>query len=66
MKNMGLADRIARLIAVAAIAIAWRLGYLSETTAVVMGVVALAFLLTSLVGVCPAYIPFRFSTRSRA
>lgn len=63
LKNMGTADRTIRLLVVLAIAIAYALGHLSGTWALVLGVVALAFLVTSLAGTCPAYLPFGLSTR---
>jgi hypothetical protein len=62
---MGTTDRAIRLSIVAAIAIAYALGYLGGALAVVLGVVALAFLVTSIVGTCPAYLPFGISTRPR-
>lgn len=61
-KNMGNLDRAFRLIVVMAIGIAYLMGALSGTLAIVLGVVAAAFLLTSLVGTCPAYLPFGLST----
>jgi hypothetical protein len=64
-KNMGNLDRALRLIVVVAIAIAYLMGMLSGTIAIILGVVAAAFLLTSLVGTCPAYLPFGLSTRGR-
>ena len=64
-KNMGNLDRALRLIFVVAIAIAYLMGMLSGTIAIILGVVAAAFLLTSLVGTCPAYLPFGLSTRGR-
>lgn len=65
MQNMGTTDRAIRLTLVAAIAIAYALGYLAGPLALVLGIVALAFLVTSVVGTCPAYLPFGFSTRPR-
>jgi hypothetical protein len=65
-KNMGSADRMLRLLVVIAIVAAYGLGYLSGTAAIVLGVVASVLFLTSLVGTCPAYLPFGFSTRGRA
>lgn len=65
MKNMGTADRYIRLSIVAAIAAAYLFGYLGGALALVLGVVALAFLVTSVVGTCPAYLPFGISTRPR-
>jgi hypothetical protein len=64
-KNMGNLDRAVRLVVVLAIGIAYLMGQLSGTLAIVLGVVAVAFLLTSLVGTCPAYLPFGLSTRSK-
>lgn len=64
-KNMGNLDRAVRLFVVLAIGIAYLMGQLSGTLAIVLGAVAVAFLLTSLVGTCPAYLPFGLSTRSK-
>lgn len=64
-KNMGSFDRAFRLIVVVAIGIAYLAGALSGTLATVLGVVAAVFLLTSLVGTCPAYLPFGLSTRDK-
>ena len=64
-KNMGNFDRAFRLIIVVAIGAAYLMGALSGTPAIVLGVVAAAFLLTSIVGTCPAYLPFGLSTRGK-
>jgi Protein of unknown function (DUF2892) len=64
-KNMGNLDRAFRLIVVMAIGVAYLMGQLSGTLAIVLGIVAAAFLLTSLVGTCPAYLPFGLSTRGK-
>ncbi len=64
-KNMGNLDRALRLIVVLAIGIAYLMGALSGILAIVLGIVAAAFLLTSLVGTCPAYLPFGLSTRGK-
>jgi hypothetical protein len=63
IKNMGNLDRIIRLTIVLAIGVAFALGKISGLLALVLGVVGLAFLLTSLVGTCPIYLPFGLSTR---
>lgn len=64
-KNMGNLDRAFRLLVVLAIGAAYLMGALSGTLAIVFGVVAAAFLLTSLIGTCPAYLPFGLSTRGK-
>ena len=63
IKNMGSLDRIIRLTIVLAIGVAFALGKISGVIALVLGVMGLAFLLTSLVGTCPIYLPFGLSTR---
>jgi hypothetical protein len=64
-KNMGNIDRVLRLSVVIAIAVAYLMGSLSGTLAIALAIVATAFLLTSLVGTCPMYLPFGLSTRGR-
>ncbi len=63
--NMGTADRLIRAVVVVAIAALYFTGKIGGTLAIVLGVVAVVFLLTSLVGVCPAYLPFGLSTCRR-
>lgn len=65
-KNMGTADRVVRILIALAIAVLYFTGTISGTLAIVLGIVAIAFLLTSLVGWCPSYLPFGLSTRKRA
>jgi hypothetical protein len=65
MKNMGTPDRIIRLLAAMAIAAAYALGFIGGTLAIVLGVVAAILMLTSLVAICPAYLPFGLSTRQQ-
>lgn len=62
-KNMGTVDRVIRLAIVVIIAALYFAGQLSGTVAIVLGVVAVAFLGTSLIGWCPTYVPFGISTR---
>ncbi len=62
-KNMGTADRAIRTLVALAIAVLYFTGRISGTLAIVLGIVAVAFLVTSLVGRCPGYLPFGLSTR---
>lgn len=62
-KNMGTVDRVIRLAIVVIIVALYYAGQLSGTVAIVLGVVAVAFLGTSLIGWCPTYVPFGISTR---
>lgn len=65
-KNMGTADRLIRTVIAVVIAVLYFTGTISGTLAVVLGVVAIAFLATSLVGWCPLYVPFKISTKKKA
>lgn len=62
-KNMGTTDKIIRLIVVVIIAGLYLTGKLSGTLGIILGIVALAFLVTSLLGWCPIYQPFKITTR---
>ncbi len=62
-QNMGTIDRLARFILAIIIGILYVTGQISGTAAIVLGVIAVAFILTSAVGHCPAYIPLKFSTK---
>ena len=62
-KNMGTADRGIRILIALVIAALYFTGRISGTVAIVLGIVAIAFFVTSLVGWCPSYLPFGLSTR---
>ena len=62
-KNMGTADKIIRLVVVAIIAALYFAGQITGTAAIILGIVAVAFLMTSLIGWCPTYVPFGISTK---
>lgn len=62
-KNMGTVDRVIRVVLALAIAVLYYTGKISGTLAIVLGVVAIVFVLTSLAGRCPGYLPFGLSTR---
>ena len=64
-KNMGLADRIIRLTLVALVAILYFTGVISGTLAIILGIFAVAFFVTSLISFCPLYLPFGISTRKK-
>jgi hypothetical protein len=63
-KNMGLIDRIIRLIIVAIIAVLYFANLISGTLGIVLLALAAVFILTSLIGFCPLYVLFRLSTFS--
>ena len=65
-ENMGTIDRAIRTFLALAVAGLYITGQISGTLAIVLGVFAAAFVLTSLVGWCPAYALVGLSTRKLA
>jgi hypothetical protein len=61
-KNMGTLDRIIRVAIAVVIAVLYFSGNLSGLTATVLGILAVIFVITSLVSFCPLYILFGLST----
>ena len=64
-QNMGTTDKIVRIGLAALIAILYFTDKISGTTAIILGVLAIVFVLTSFIGFCPLYAPFGFSTKKR-
>ena len=63
IKNMGTVDRGVRVLLAVLVAVLYLTGNISGTAAIILGILAIIFLLTSLVGFCPLYAPFKFSTK---
>lgn len=61
-KNMGTLDKTLRILAAIVIAILYFTDVISGTVAIILGIIAIAFIVTSLVGYCPAYTPLKIST----
>jgi len=62
-KNMGSIDRVLRVLVALVIGILYFTEQVSGTAAIILGLFAVIFLLTSFVGFCPLYLPFKLSTR---
>lgn len=61
--NMGTTDKAVRIIAAVILVMLYFTNTLTGTLGLIALVVAGIFLLTSLIGVCPLYLPFGISTR---
>jgi hypothetical protein len=65
MKNIGKADKIVRVL----IAVLFSVLFLNQVVTGVMGVILVilsgVFLLTSVVGTCPLYLPFKINTNHK-
>jgi fatty acid desaturase len=61
-KNMGTADRVIRILLAALFAYLYFGGIVTGTWGLVLVILGGVFVLTSLVGFCPLYVPFGLST----
>lgn len=64
-KNMGNVDRGIRIVAALIVAALIVTGTVSGVLAIVLGVIAAVFVLTSVIGFCPLYAPFGINTCPR-
>jgi K+-transporting ATPase A subunit len=62
---MGLVDKIIRICLAAIVVILYVTGVIRGTVAIVLGILAAVFLVTSVVGTCPLYLPFKIDTRGK-
>ena len=63
--NMGTADRAIRILAAVVIAALYFANVISGTVAIILLVVAGAFIVTSMISFCPLYWPLGISTRKK-
>ena len=63
LKNMGTPDRSLRIVIALALGVLYFTGQISGIAAIILGVLAVIFLVTSFFGFCPLYAPFKLSTR---
>jgi hypothetical protein len=61
-KNMGNIDRVIRFALAIVVAVLYFTGKISGIVAIILGIFAIAFFVTSLIGHCPAYLPFGLKT----
>jgi len=64
-KNMGLADKIIRILIAAVVVILYFTNVISGTLGIVLLILSGVFILTSLISFCPLYFPFGISTRKK-
>lgn len=61
-KNMGATDKAIRFVLAIIIGVLYYTETISGTLAIVLGVVAVAFIVTSFISFCPLYAPFGINT----
>jgi hypothetical protein len=64
-KNMGTVDKAVRILAAILIIALYVGNVISGTLAIILLIVAVAFIATSFMSFCPLYLPFRISTRPK-
>jgi ABC-type antimicrobial peptide transport system permease subunit len=64
-KNMGVIDRAIRTMIAAVLVILFMTNVITGTLAIILLAFAVIFLLTSLIGTCPLYLPFGISTAKK-
>lgn len=65
-KNIGTVDRSIRVLLAFVVGVLYLTDQISGTSAIILGTLAVIFLMTSFISVCPLYLPFRFSTKKEA
>ncbi len=64
-KNMGTVDRVIRIVLAIVVVVLFTAGQLSGVAAIILGILAVVFVATSVVGTCPLYLPFKIDTRGK-
>ena len=62
---MGVADRVIRFLLAVTVLVLYMLNAISGLAAIILGIFAVIFVITSFVGFCPLYAPFDFSTKQK-
>ena len=63
---MGTADQVIRILFAVLIAVLYFTNIISGTLAIVLLVLAAVFILTSFIGFCPLYLPFKINTNKKS
>jgi len=66
-KNMGTIDRgtidrIIRILLASVVIILYITGSITGFAAIILGILAIVFIITSMISFCPLYVPFKIST----
>ncbi|WP_460685056.1 YgaP-like transmembrane domain [Niabella aquatica] len=61
-KNMGLTDKVIRVIIAIVIAVLYFTNMITGAVAAILLILAVLFLLTSFLSLCPLYLPFGITT----
>lgn len=63
--NMGTIDKAIRIVVAILIGVLYWTGQISGIAAIILGILAVVFVLTSLISFCPLYLPLGISTKPK-
>jgi hypothetical protein len=63
--NMGVLDRVIRFVLAITVLVLYLTNLISGTAAIILGILAVIFVVTSFIGFCPLYVPFNLSTKPK-
>ena len=61
-KNMGTIDKVIRILVAVIVVVLWLTNVISGTLAIILLALSAIFIVTSILGFCPLYLPFGLST----
>lgn len=65
INNMGVLDRVLRVIIAIVIAVLYYYGQISGLAAIILGLIAVIFIVTGCIGYCPVYHLLGISTKKK-
>jgi len=65
-KNMGTVDRSIRVLLALVVGVLYFTDQISGTVAIILGLFAVIFMITSFMSFCPLYLPLKISTKKEA
>jgi hypothetical protein len=64
-KNMGTIDKVIRILIAVVVVVLYFTNTISGLLGIILLILAAVFVLTSLLGFCPLYLPFGLSTKKK-
>jgi hypothetical protein len=64
-KNMGTVDKVIRILVAVVVVILYFTNVISGTLGIILLALSAIFVVTSIVSICPLYMPFGLSTRKK-
>lgn len=64
-KNMGTIDKVIRILVAVVVVVLYFTNTISGLLGIILLILAAVFVLTSLLGFCPLYLPFGLSTKKK-